>query len=82
MLIPKLIALLGIGRDDLRLIHVDSSFRIASQLEQAMLGDTERVIPTAVVGSAGTVNTGAIDMLDGIAPTAAHFRVWTIKTSP
>jgi hypothetical protein len=42
MLIPKVIALLGIGRDDLRLIHVDSSFRIASQLEQAMLGDTER----------------------------------------
>lgn len=78
MSIPKAIALLGIGRDKLRLIPVDNSFRmIPSQLEQAMLRDTERgVIPIAVVGSAGTVNTGAIDALAEIAAIAAHFGAW------
>jgi aromatic-L-amino-acid decarboxylase len=78
MSIFKAIALLGIGRDNLRLIPVDNSFRmIPSQLEQAMLRDTKRgVIPIAVVGSAGTVNTGAIDPLAEIAAIAAHFGAW------
>ena len=78
MSIPKAIALLGIGRDNLRLIPVDTSFRmIPSQLEQAMQRDTERgVVPIAVVGSAGTVNTGAIDPLAEIAAIAAQFGAW------
>jgi glutamate/tyrosine decarboxylase-like PLP-dependent enzyme len=78
MSIPKAIALLGIGRDNLRLIPVDNSFRmIPSQLEQAMQRDTERgVVPIAVVGSAGTVNTGAIDPLAEIAAIATQFGAW------
>jgi aromatic-L-amino-acid decarboxylase len=78
MSIPKAIALLGIGRDNLRLIPVDNSFRmIPSQLEQAMQRDTERgVVAMAVVGSAGTVNTGAIDPLAEIAAIAAQFGAW------
>src|SRR5580704_4212167 len=78
MSIPKAIALLGIGRDNLRLIPADNSFRmIPSQLEQAMLRDTERgVVPIAVVGSAGSVNTGAIDPLAEIAAIAAKFAAW------
>ena len=78
MSIPKAIALLGIGRDNLRLIPVDNSFRmIPSQLEQAMLRDTDRgVVPIAVVASAGTVNTGAIDPLAEIAAIAAKFGAW------
>lgn len=78
MSIPKAMALLGIGRDNLRLIPVDNSFRmIPSQLEQAMQRDTERgVVPIAVVGSAGTVNTGAIDPLAEIAAIAAQFGAW------
>ncbi len=78
MSIPRAIALLGIGRENLRLIPVDNAFRmIPSELEQAMLRDTERgVIPIAVVGSAGTVNTGAIDPLAEIATIAAKFGAW------
>lgn len=78
MSIPKAIALLGIGRDKLRLIPVDNSFRmIPSQLEQAMVRDTERgVVPIAVVGSAGTVNTGAIDPLADVAAIAAQYGAW------
>ena len=78
MSIPKAIALLGIGRDKLRLIPVDNSFRmIPSQLEQAMVRDIERgVVPIAVIGSAGTVNTGAIDPLADIAAIAAQYDAW------
>ena len=78
MSIPKAIALLGIGRDNLRLIPVDNSFRmIPSQLEQVMQRDTEHgIVPIAVVGSAGTVNTGAIDPLAEIAAIAAQFGAW------
>lgn len=78
MSIPKALALLGIGRDNLRLIPVDNSYRmIPAQLEQAMRRDSARgVIPIAVVGSAGTVNTGAIDPLEEIAAIAARFGAW------
>jgi aromatic-L-amino-acid decarboxylase len=50
---------------------------IPSQFEQAMQRDTERgVVPIAVGGSAGTVNTGAIDPLAEIAAIAAKFGAW------
>jgi aromatic-L-amino-acid decarboxylase len=78
MSIPKAIALLGLGRDNLRLVPVDNSFRmIPSQLERTILRDTESgIFPIAVVGSAGTVNTGAIDPLIEIAAIAAKFGAW------
>lgn len=78
MSIPKAVALLGIGRDNLRRIAVDSSFRmITEQLRQAMQRDREGgIVPIAVVGSAGTVNTGAIDALDEIGAIAAEFGAW------
>lgn len=78
MSIPKAIVLLGIGRDNLRLIPVDNSFRmIPSQLERTILRDIERgIVPISVIGSAGTVNTGAIDPLSEIAAIAAKFGAW------
>lgn len=78
MSIPKAIALLGIGRDHLRLIPVDPSFRmIPAELERTILRDTERgIVPVAVIASAGTVNTGAIDPLAEIAAIAAKFGAW------
>jgi glutamate/tyrosine decarboxylase-like PLP-dependent enzyme len=78
MSIPKAIALLGLGRDNLRLVPVDNSFRmIPSQLERTILRDTESgIVPIAVVGSAGTVNTGSIDPLIEIAAIAAKFGAW------
>lgn len=78
MSIPKAIALLGIGRDQLRLIPVDDSFRmIPAKLRQTMHSDVERgVAPIAVVASAGTVNTGAIDPFPEIAEVAAKYGAW------
>ncbi len=78
MSIPKAVALLGIGRHQLRLIPVDDSFRmIPEQLEEAMERDKRLgITPVAVVASAGTVNTGAIDPFLEIAQIASKFRTW------
>ncbi len=78
MSITKAIALLGIGRDNLRLISVDDSFRMdPGQLETAMRRDKKLgITPLAVVATAGTVNTGAIDPLPEIAGIAAEYGAW------
>jgi aromatic-L-amino-acid decarboxylase len=78
MSIPKAIALLGIGRENLRLIPVDDSFRmVPEQLQLAMLRDKQLGIkPVAVLATAGTVNTGAIDPLPQIAAIAAKYGAW------
>jgi glutamate/tyrosine decarboxylase-like PLP-dependent enzyme len=78
MSIPKSIALLGLGRKNLRLIATDAGFRmIPAELEQAIqLDKAEGKIPVAVVASAGTVNTGAIDPLPEIAAIAQHHGLW------
>jgi len=78
MSIPKSIALLGIGRDNLRLIDTDESFRmIPEELEARILHDkAQGKIPIAVVASAGTVSTGAIDPFPRIADIARHHGAW------
>jgi len=78
MSIPKSIALLGIGRDNLRLISVDPSLRMdTGELERQIAKDkSSGRIPLAVVASAGTVNTGAIDPLAKIAEIAHRHGAW------
>ena len=78
MSIPKSIALLGIGRDNLRLIPTDSSFRmVPAKLEAQILEDKAAgKTPIAIVASAGTVSTGAIDPFPQIAEIARRHRVW------
>jgi aromatic-L-amino-acid decarboxylase len=78
MAVPKAVAMLGIGRENLRIVSCDASYRmIPSQLEQAIRRDqAEGTIPIAVVASAGTVNTGAIDPLREIAGIAHAHGAW------
>jgi aromatic-L-amino-acid decarboxylase len=78
MSIAKAISVLGIGRDNLRLIPVDESFRMApGALEARIRRDRELgITPVAVVGTAGTVNTGAIDPLAEIAGIARKHGAW------
>jgi len=78
MSIPKSVALLGIGRKNLRLISTDNTFRLIPQeLEQAVMRDkAEGKIPIAVVASAGTVNTGAIDPIPETAAIARRHGLW------
>ena len=78
MSIPKSIALLGIGRENLRLIPTDDSLRmIPAQLEAQILRDKAAGrTPIAVVASAGTVSTGAIDQLRVIAEISRRHGAW------
>jgi aromatic-L-amino-acid/L-tryptophan decarboxylase len=78
MSIPKSLALLGIGRDNLRLIPTDKAFRmIPQELEARILEDrSQGRIAIAVVASAGTVSTGAIDPLPQIAAVARRHGAW------
>jgi len=78
MSIPKSIALLGIGRENLRLIPPDPDFRIPpALLEKAIQQDLQNGnFPLAIVASAGTVNTGAIDPLAEISAIAKRFNLW------
>jgi len=78
MAVPKAVAMIGIGRENLRTIPCDESYRmIPSELEQAIRQDKARgLVPVAVVASAGTVNTGAIDPLREIAGIARTQGVW------
>ena len=78
MSIPKAVALLGIGRENLRLISTGESFRLnPAELDAVIARDREAgKHPIAVVATAGTVNTGAIDPLPAIADIASRHGLW------
>ena len=78
MSIPKAMALLGLGRDHLRLIAVDRNYRMdPRELRAALAADRAAGrLPLAVVASAGTVNTGAIDPLADIAAACREHGLW------
>jgi glutamate/tyrosine decarboxylase-like PLP-dependent enzyme len=78
MSIPKAVALLGIGREHLRLVPCDGEFRIRTDLLRDAIQNDVRVglTPIAVVGSAGTVATGSIDSLQELASIAREFGAW------
>ena len=76
--VRKALELMGMGERSLSLIpvHPDKSIDLDS-LRQAI--EHDRVLgrrPIAVVGNAGTVNTGAIDPLDALADLAAEQKLW------
>lgn len=78
MAVPKAVAMIGIGRENLRTIRCDAAYRmLPSELEQTIRRDKARgLVPIAVVASAGTVNTGAIDPLREIAEIAHAQNAW------
>ena len=76
--VDKAVDLLGIGTDSLRKIPSDERFRLPMDaLEQAVAEDRRRGFrPAIVVGTAGTVNTGAVDPLDAIADFCRRENLW------
>jgi aromatic-L-amino-acid decarboxylase len=70
--------MLGIGTDSVRWIPVDERYRIRTDaLREAIRGDREAGIrPVAVVGSAGTVATGAVDPLETLADLCDEEGLW------
>jgi len=78
MSIPRAVGLLGLGRENLRLIPTDGEFRmIPRDLEDAIVRDRrEGRKAVAIVASAGTVNTGAVDPIPEIAGIAHQYGLW------
>ncbi len=76
--IQKAVELLGLGSANLRAIPVDAEYRVqVGALEEAIKADLAAgQRPMAVVASAGTVNTGAIDPLEAIAEVCQRYNLW------
>jgi aromatic-L-amino-acid/L-tryptophan decarboxylase len=70
--------LLGLGSNALRLVPVTDDFTIDLDALAAMVAAdrTAGLEPLAVVGSAGTINTGAIDDLEALADLAEREGLW------
>ncbi len=76
--IARAFDILGLATDALRLIPVTDSYRMdPAALQAAIAKDrADGLTPFLVAGTAGTVNTGAIDPLDTIAGIAQAENLW------
>lgn len=76
--VAKGLHIIGFRKDQIRVIPVDSLFRMdITALHAAILNDREEGrIPFAVIASAGTTNTGSVDPMHGIAALCKEFDMW------
>jgi len=76
--VDKAVDLLGIGTRNLRKIETDERFRIRLDLLEDAISRDRRagLVPAIVVGSAGTVNTGAIDPLEELSELCRRESLW------
>jgi glutamate/tyrosine decarboxylase-like PLP-dependent enzyme len=76
--IRKAIELLGIGSANLRIVPTDDRFRMRIPVLESMIAEDRKAgyRPLAVVGSAGSTNTGSIDPLDRIAAVCRREGLW------
>jgi len=76
--VRKSAELMGLGHKALRSIGTDPDFHIdLNELEQQIEKDKKNgFTPFCIVGNAGTVNTGSVDDLDGLADIAARHDMW------
>jgi aromatic-L-amino-acid/L-tryptophan decarboxylase len=74
----KALEILGLGHKALRLVPTDAQLRIdVAALEAAIAEDRRRGFePAAVIASAGTVNTGAIDDLQAVGASCRREGLW------
>lgn len=68
----------GVPRGQVRVLPSDKAFRLRpADVRAAMAADRAAgLVPLAVVASAGTTNTGAVDPLDELADLCAAEKVW------
>lgn len=76
--VKKALTVLGLPPESLRLLPVGPDFTLDAQsLRTAIAADRKRgQTPFCIIGTAGTVNTGAIDPLDELAAIAAEEGLW------
>ena len=78
MSVGKAVALLGLGRDSLRLLPADADLRLdPGALREAVAADRAAGrTPIAVVASAGTIVTGSVDPIADIVEVAGAEDLW------
>jgi aromatic-L-amino-acid/L-tryptophan decarboxylase len=75
--VPRALALLGLGSESIREVPLEDGRLDVDGLRAAIAEDRERgALPALLVGSAGTVNTGAIDPLEAFAELAIEEGLW------
>lgn len=75
--VQRALELLGFGSAGMREVPLDGGGLDADVLQAMIAADRESgVVPALVVGSAGTVNAGAIDPLDALADLASAEGLW------
>ena len=76
--IQRSAGVLGLGRNAVRALPVDERQRlVVDAVREAILEDRAAgLVPVAIVGTAGTTNTGAIDPLDDLADLAVETDTW------
>lgn len=75
--VGRAIELLGLGRESIRPVPLQGGHLDQLALRSAIAADRAAGgVPALLVGSAGTVNTGAIDPLDALADVAAAEELW------
>ena len=74
----KTIDLLGLGTDALRRVPVDAHLRMDARALRRMIAEDRAagLQPIIVIGTAGTVGTGAVDPLDELAAIAVEEGLW------
>lgn len=74
----KAVELLGLGSEALRKIAVNEDYQVDIQaMDAAIAEDRENgYLPFCIIGNAGTVNTGAIDNLNGLADICEREDLW------
>jgi len=70
--------LAGFPEANVRLVEVDEQSRVCVNLlsDRITADRASGMTPFAIVGHAGTVNTGAVDDLDSLADLASHENLW------
>ena len=75
--VRRALELLGLGSAAMRAVPLDKGRLDAAALRAAIAADrADGALPALLVGSAGTVNTGAIDPLGALADVAAAEGLW------
>ena len=74
----KAIEAIGVGGENFRAVPVDEHYRIRIDGLKKMIAEDRSAghLPFCIIGNAGTVNTGAIDDLDGLTQIAKAEKLW------
>lgn len=74
----KAIELLGIGKENLKLIDVDENFKvnIESLRKQIDIDKQDGFVPVCIIANIGTVNSGAVDDIVTLSSIAKEENMW------